>query len=506
MAGANRPLLLGRRIPIGTALGRVGLSLAVAFGGLALGAGYWQVLRSSDLSSDPGDAGVIAASRHVLRGIITDRDGKVLASNKRDKNGEPYRVYADPSLSQVIGYATPAGIHGLGGLEKSWNAQLSGAASTDPLFDLTRKFRTDASDPESLKTTLVLSLQEAAVQALGDHQGAVVMLDPRNGDVLALASTPTFDANALANPATTDAAFAKLNSDQKNFPLLPRATQGTYVPGSIFKIVTATAALGSGAISTSTTYPQQPAAEKNGLLVSGFRVHDGHHPETGSKALAFDQAVEVSCNIYFALTGLRTGGAQLSQWAAKFGFGAPLRFDLPTRASQVTSGGGSFGGGFSDDVELANAAYGQGETLVTPLQMALVAATVANGGVEMAPHLVLSATGKSISNTITPSVLSNVMSARVASQIADAMRLAVNGSLGQKYTFGAAVPGLAVAGKSGTAELDPGTNPHSWFIGFAPFDNPQVAIAVLVVNGGHTTRASPIAGQLLRAWRTWANQ
>ena len=494
---AGRPLLLGRRVPIGTALGRVGMALALAFGGLAVGAGYWQVFRSTDLSRAPDDAAVIAASRQVVRGVITDRDGKVLASNKRDKNGEPYRVYADPSLSEVIGYASQT--FGTAGLERAWNAQLSGVFSPDPLLDLTRKFRADPSDPQALKTTLVLSLQEAAVRVLGDNTGAVVMLDPRNGDVLAMAST-----NAIANPATSSAAMAKLSAD-KSLPLLPRATYGRYVPGSIFKIVTATAALGSGAISPSTSYKEQPAAEKTGLLVSGFRVHDGHHAVTGSTALAFDEAVEVSCNIYFALTGLRTGGAQLAEWAGKFGFGDPLPFDLPTQASQVTSGGGSFGGGFSDDVELANAAYGQGETLVTPLQMALVAATVANGGVLMTPHLVLSATGKSGTTTIAPSAWRQVMSAGVASQIAVAMRLAVNGSLGQQYTFGAKVPGLVVAGKSGTAELDPGNDPHSWFIGFAPFDNPQVAIAVLVEHGGHTVRASPLAGQLLRAWRTWAN-
>jgi len=499
---AGRPLLLGRRVPIGTALGRVGLALALAFGGLAAGAGYWQVFRSTDLSRSPDDAAVIAASRQVVRGVITDRDGKVLASNKRDKNGEPYRVYADPSLSGVIGYASRQ--FGTAGLEAAWNAQLSGVVSPDPLVDLTRKFRVDPSDPQALKTTLVLSLQEAAVRVLGDNTGAVVMLDPRTGEVLAMASTPDFDANAIANPSTSSAAMAKLVAD-KSLPLLPRATFGRYVPGSIFKIVTATAALSSGAISPATTFKEQPAAEKTGLLVSGFRVHDGHHPATGSTALDFDHAVEVSCNIYFALTGLKTGGAQLAEWADKFGFGKSLPFDLPTAASQVTSGGGSFGGGFTDDIELANAAYGQGETLVTPLQMALVAATVANGGVEMTPHLVLSATGKSGTTTVAPSVFQQVMTPGVASEIAGAMRLAVNGNLGQQYTFGAKVPGLVVAGKSGTAELDPGNDPHSWFIGFAPFDNPQVAIAVLVEHGGHTVRASPLAGQLLRAWRDWAN-
>ena len=160
-----------------------------------------------------------------------------------------------------------------------------------------------------------------------------------------MASTPTFDASAIANPVTAQAAF-KRTAAAAGQPFLNRATMGLYVPGSVFKIVTSIAALGSGAITASTTYPQQPPAETTGLLVSGFRIHDGHHDFTGSLALNYDQAIEVSCNIYFALTGLRTGGAALADWAARAGFGAPIPFDLPTATSQVTNGGGSYGGGF----------------------------------------------------------------------------------------------------------------------------------------------------------------
>jgi penicillin-binding protein A len=491
-----------RRVSIGVALSRVGLALALAFGGLAVGAGYWQVARSADLSTSRDDAAVIAAARHAERGIITDRNGKQLAGNAKDPNGEPYRVYASAALSGVIGYSSI--LYGQAGLEQAWNAQLTGAASADPLLDLTRKFRTDGYDPSSLKTTLVLALQQRAAQLLGNDKGAVVMLDPRTGDVLAMVSSPDFDASKVTNPATAQQAWAALQHDP-DLPLLPRATQGQYVPGSVFKIVTAMAALSSGAITTKTTFAEQPAAEKTGLLVDGFRIKDGHHPATDGKALNFDEAVEVSCNEYFALSGLRAGGQQLASTAALLGFGAPLPFDLPTSASQVTGGGGSFGGGFKDAVELANAAYGQGETLVTPLQMALAAATVANGGVLMQPRLVLSATNRAGTTSFQPNVVRRVVSAEVASEITTAMVRAVSGSLGQQFTAGAQVSGLQVAGKSGTAELDPGSNPHSWFIAFAPAQNPQVAIAVIVENGGHgSARAAPITGALLRAWRTWA--
>jgi penicillin-binding protein A len=403
----------------------------------------------------------------------------------------------------VIGYASRQ--YGTAGLENAWNAQLSGVISADPLRELTRKFRADPSDPQALRTTLVLELQKAAVATLGKNRGAVVMLDPRTGEVLVLASTPTFDASAIADPDTAGRTFDKLRND-KALPLLPRATGGLYVPGSVFKIVTAAAGLGSGAVSPSTTYADQPAAEKNGWLVDGFRVTDGHHTATGSTPLDFEHAVEVSCNIWFAETGVRTGGDVLAQWASRMGFGAPLPFDLPTRASQVTNGGGSFGGGFSDKVELANAGYGQGEVLVTPLQMALVAATIANDGMLMKPHLVLEATGKGGTTTISPEPMALVMPADVAREIGAAMRLAVAGDLGKRYTNGAAVRGLPVAGKSGTAELDGDAAPHSWFIGYAPYDDPQVVIAVMVENsGGGSVRASPLAGDLFRAWRSWAN-
>ena len=141
--------------------------------------------------------------------------------------------------------------------------------------------------------------------------------------------------------------------------------------------------------------------------------------------LTYPEAIEVSCNIYFALTGLKTGGAALAEWAARVGFGAPIPFDLPTATSQVTNGGGTFGGGFSDDVELANAAYGQAETLVTPLQMALVAATIADRGTLMKPHLVTRISGASGDTTIGPEVWRQVVSPEVAAEINAAMVRAV---------------------------------------------------------------------------------
>ncbi|HEV8547103.1 MAG TPA: penicillin-binding protein 2 [Candidatus Limnocylindrales bacterium] len=483
------------RRSVARSISQVGLALTIAFGVLAGGAGYWQVFRSQDLSAAP-DNPVIAAAASVVRGEIVDRDGTVLATNKKDANGRSYRVYPDRSVSTVVGYASRR--YGSAGLERTFSAELTGLSDPDPIRNLLKKFQADPYDPQALTLSLSLKLQKAAIKGLGSDRGAVVMLDPRSGEVFVLASTPTYDASAIANPATEDAAFAKVR-DSSAEPLLTTATQGRFVPGSIFKIVTAVAALGSGAIDASTTFPNQAAAEKNGLVVEGFRIRE----HAGVPARTFDlaHATEVSSNIWFALAGLKTGGQNLTEYAARMGFGAPLPFDLPTAVSQVTNGGGSAPGGFKDDVELANASYGQAETFVTPLQMALVAATVANDGELMRPRLVTALTGKEGTRTIGPQSLRHVISQAEANAITLAMVRAVEGDLGRQFTPGAKVPGITTAGKSGTAELGGSGEPHSWFIGFAPAENPQIAIAVLVERGGRgAERAVPLAGSLMKLY------
>jgi peptidoglycan glycosyltransferase len=255
------------------------------------------------------------------------------------------------------------------------------------------------------------------------------------------------------------------------------------VPGSVFKIVTAIAGLGSGAITPATTYAEQPKAEEDGLRVEGFRIRDGHHPQTGAKRLDLVEATEVSCNIWYALTGLETGGEQLVRYADTLGFGSPIPFDLPTATSQVTNGSGSAPGGFVDDVELANAAYGQAETFVTPIQMALVAATVANGGDLMRPRLVTAISGRGGTRQIGTSTMAHVIDPNDASAIKRAMVQAVEGPLGRQL---------------GTAELGGRGEPHSWFIGFAPAEAPTIAIAVLVEQAGRGAEvAAPIGGDLM---------
>lgn len=486
-----------RRRPLGRTIVHVAIVLALAFGLLAGAGGYWAVVRSTELARSPNDPAVIAASRTVPRGAIIDRDGNVLVRNRVDANGELYREYSGEAISHVLGYASAR--YGRAGLELAYDAELSGLGG-DPLADALRKFGTDPYDPKDLHIAMSWDMQRAAVRALGRRRGAVVMLDPRTGEVLALASTPTYDASAIANPSTSDATFKALREDPAQ-PLLPRPTLGRYVPGSVFKIVTAIAGLGSGAITPETRYEEQPEAEADGLLVEGFRIQDGHHASTGGRQLDLVGAMEASCNIWYALTGLDIGGDDLVGFAGRLGFGAPIPFDLPTAPSQVTDGSGTAAGGFVDDVELANAAYGQAETFVTPLQMALVAATVANDGELMQPRLVTSIEGRGGVREIGPRTMARILDPANARAINEAMVRAVEGRLGRQFTTGAKVPGVTTAGKSGTAELGGRGEPHSWFIGFAPAEAPTIAIAVIVEQAGRGAEvASPIGGDLMAAY------
>ena len=493
-----RPMSQTRRParPIEANVLRTGVALVCAFAVLAGGAGWWQVAEAQRLSVQPDNPSVIAAARRTLRGEIVDRNGQWLARSRRDANGEAQRSYRETSISQVVGYASRQ--FGTAGLERTYNAQLLGLLGSDPLGGLTDKFDPKAQAPLGLRLALDLRLQHAALAGLGKDRGAVVMMDPTTGEILALASSPTYNANAIANPATAADAFAAIQADTSQ-PLLPRATLGRYVPGSVLKIVTAIAGLDSGAITPQTTYAQQPGAEKTGLNVDGFLITDGHHPSTGSTALDLTGATEVSCNIWYALTGLRIGGDKLVNEAAQLGFGAPIPFDLPTAVSRLTSGEGSAPGGFAGDSELASASFGQGQAFVTPLQMALVVSAVADDGVLMKPHLVTALTGSGPGvRTIDPETWRRVLDETDARALQAAMQQAVEGRLGQQFTTGAAVPGIPTAGKSGTAQLAGSGEPHSWFIGFAPVDQPRIAIAVIVEQGGRGgERAAPLAGALM---------
>ena len=323
------------------------------------------------------------------------------------------------------------------------------------------------------------------------------MLDPRTGEVLALASTPTYDASRIANPATADDGLRRRSATTRRQPLLTRATQGRYVPGSVFKIVTAIA----GPRRRGRSHPTRRSSSsrrprRTGSSSNGFRIRE----HAGVPAGAFDltEATEWSSNIWYALAGLRTGGEQLATYGRRaWGSARRIPFDLPTAVSQVTNGDGNGPGGFRTMSSWRTASYGQAETLVTPLQMALVASTVANDGVLMRPRLVTRADAATTAARGRSARRSCAGCLRRATRRRSRRRCRrrSRADIGRQFTSGAKVPGVPTAGKSGTAELGGTGEPHSWFIGFAPADEPRSRSpcsssgAAAVASARHPSRA-----------------
>ena len=481
--------------PVGRTLVRLGLALVLLYAGLGIGIGYWQVLDAEALTNNPLDP-LVVQEREAPRGRILDARGVVLADTV-----DGQRRYRDVNLANVIGYASRR--FGAAGLEQTYDAELIGLASGSSTADMLRKFQRERFQPQALHLSIDVRLQDYAARLLGSQRGAIVAMEPATGRILAFVSTPTYDPNALADPARDDATMVRLQADAAA-PLLDRAAQGRYVPGSVFKLVTGMAALEAGAVTPDTKYPTQPAEEKTGYLVGGFRVQDGHHPFTDDTVLDFSQAVEVSCNIYFAHTAVALGGGALRTFADSAGFDPPIPFELPTAASQVTGGAPGPNGGFKDIVEVANAGYGQSQVLVTPLQMALVADAIATGGTIMRPRIVDSIESADGSLRQFPDQsLGRIASASTTTIMRNAMIQAVEGVWGRRFAGEAKVPNVTTAGKSGTAELGPGQQPHSWFAGFAPANDPRIVVAVIVEHGGFgSVRAVPLAGDVMTYYLT----
>jgi peptidoglycan glycosyltransferase len=424
----------------------------------------------------------------IQRGDILTADGHQPLARSVD-TGTEYRYQREYPLgalfADVTGYDSWK--YGRTGLEESFNDQLLGRGSKLTLRGLGNRLLGASKKGNSIVTTIDSRIQRTAKESLGNQVGAVVAMDPRTGAVLAMVTNPTYDPNvavpspgkdAQANQAQWDA----YNADPSR-PLFDRAINGLYPPGSSFKVVTGAAALDQGVVTADSPFD---CAGK--LVVNGYTIYDFNRKTHGN--LTFERAMVVSCNITFAQVGLRLGAPALVNYAQLFGFNKPLPFDLPTTASRIQSAS------TMDPVALASASFGQGEDLATPLQMASVAATVANGGEMVKPYLVDEVqdyNGK-IVEQYQPQKLRRVIDQQTASTLTDIMVKVVTSGTGTA----AQIDGVDVAGKTGTAEVGKG-EPDAWFICFAPAKDPKVAVAVVVENGGEGgVTAAPIARNVLR--------
>jgi len=472
--------------PIAASIRSLTLALAIAFLVTSVGVSYWTILASDQLANDPFNPRLIAASNDRPRGAILDRNGAPLATSEKGATGF-VRSYKDQSLAQVVGYASLQ--FGLSGVEAAYAESLIGQDPADPISIWRARYLGERQAAGSVVLGIDEKIQKAAVEALGGRRGAIVAVDPRSGAMLASVSVPSFDPNEVVDLQRQQAAMDKLNNAPEH-PLLNRAAQGQYPPGSTFKVVTASAALESGFDPTKKLRVDDPYQADRSW--GDYFVRSASHAHG-----LFDMSdgFRLSENIYFAQVGLQIGGGKLAEYAKRFGIGTAPKLDLPAAKGQLS------GSGLLDRPTLvADTSYGQGELLVSPLQMALIYATIANGGVMPTPHYatgVRDAEGHVV-RQVAPGAQGQVISANTAKTLTTMLVGAVAGP--GAFAFGAKVPGVDVAGKTGTAETRPGEAPHGWFVGFAPAEAPTVVVAVIVENaaeGGVT--AAPLGAQVMRA-------
>ncbi|HET6910716.1 MAG TPA: penicillin-binding transpeptidase domain-containing protein [Mycobacteriales bacterium] len=469
-------------------LRKVAIAALVMFAALLINANVVQVVEATSLKNNQHNVRLLYSEYSHQRGPIVVGRTAIARSVATHDALKYLRVYPEgPLYAPVTGYYSLT--YSYSGIEQEENSILAG--TSDKLFvkRLSDVFTGRQPQGGAVELTINAQLQQAAYTALAGRRGAVVALDPRTGAILALVSSPSYDPSRISthNQATNTAAwnFYLHNPDA---PMLDRAISQTYPPGSTFKVITTAAALSSGRYTPSTLIPAPNSLSFND---SNRKLHN-FQGETcaGGGRMTLADALRVSCNTAYGDLGIALGSNALLQQAQAFGLGRSLSIPLPVVSSRFVAEHGQ--------ALTADSAIGQASDAVTPLQMAMVAAGVANGGVVMRPYLVSQerAPDSSVIAQAQPQELGRAISPAVAAQLTSMMQRVVTSGTGTA----AQVPGVSVAGKTGTAENVPGRPTHAWFICFAPAQDPQVAIAVIVENGGiGGSTAAPIARQVLRA-------
>ncbi|MDP9265516.1 MAG: penicillin-binding transpeptidase domain-containing protein [Chloroflexota bacterium] len=476
------------RRPIAANIRALTLAVAIVFLLVSVGVGYWTLVASETLAADPFNPRLIAAQRDMPRGAIVDRTGQPLAQSVR-RGDDLVREYRDRSLAQVVGYASFK--YGATGIEQSYAESLIGQDPADPVGLLRARYLGERGAPSAVVLGIDARVQSAAASALAGRRGAVVAMDPRTGLILASVSLPNYDANLIVDPAQQDIAWGQVNGNADR-PLLDRVTQGLYPPGSVFKLITTAAGLENGLDPNARIRVDDPFQADRSW--GDYFVRSSSHAH-GDFDLSL--AYQRSENIYFAKVGLQVGGPRLADYARRFGIGTRPKLDLDERA--VAAGQVSTSGVLDRPTLVADTSFGQGELLVSPLQMLLVTAAIADRGSLPAAHYaseVRDGQGRRI-RSVDPAPVGQVIRAETARTITQAMVDAVEAP--GAFAAGAKIAGVKVAGKTGTAENAAGS-PHGWFVGFAPAADPTVAVAVLIENaqaGG--LDAAPVGGAVLKA-------
>ncbi|MDO5697253.1 MAG: penicillin-binding transpeptidase domain-containing protein [Dermatophilus congolensis] len=452
---------------------RLALLAATMFAVLLVSTSIIQFFQADSLRNRPGNTRTLLATYAQARGSILVGGEEIASSRPVEDQYKYQRVYMQGRL-----YAHTTGYFSLlygagGGLESAANDLLTGEAGQlfyRRLGDLVTGQKPSGA---TLELTIDPLAQRAADRALGDRSGAVVALDPKTGAILAMVSHPNYDPNTLSthDTAKVAAAWKRLTSDSGKSSLNRAIAGDLYPPGSTFKLVTAAAALESGNYEADSTLPgpaRLPLPNSDATLPNA----SGQACDGGEVTL--QRALQMSCNTAFGWLGQQLGGDALKAQADKFGFDSKLEIPIPVTPSTVPGG--------TDQAQATQVAIGQFDVRATPMQMAMVAAAIANKGTVMKPYLIAKTRGADLEviDETRPDRLGNAMSRGNADALTQMMTTVVEGGTGSR----ARISGVSVAGKTGTAEHGEGRAAHAWFTSFAPADDPKVAVAVVVEDGG----------------------
>jgi peptidoglycan glycosyltransferase len=479
-----------------TPIRRLALLVFAMFSTLLIATTWIQFVQADELRDRPNNRRTLVENYSQDRGPILADNSILAQSEPTDDELQWVRTYPSGRLySHITGYYSfTYGANG--GLERSRNGLLSG--TDDSLFYKRIVDMVTGTAPQgaALELTVDPRVQEAAENALGDRRGAVVALDPETGGILALVSHPSYDPNELSshNLSEVDASFERLGSDSSQ-PLVNRAIEGDlYPPGSVFKLVVAAAALESGEYTPGSTLqgPREYTLPGTDIQLPNFE--GGTCGPSDQVSLA--DSIRVSCNTSMAWLAGQLGATAVREQAEAFGYSQGVEIPMPVTPSS-----------YPDDLtaaELALTGIGQHEVRVTPMQVAMTTAAIANDGQLMSPFLVESARDSDLDiiDETDPRAFANPISSQTASALRDMMVEVVDDGSG----FAAAIPGVEVAGKTGTAEFGTEGAAHAWFTGFAPADDPQIAMAVIVESASGSwsgqsggTVAAPIGRTVLEA-------
>lgn len=475
--------LLGR-VALANRLTRTVFLFTALFAVLIGNITYVQVIKANEYQNMAINNHTLNKTRYVKRGSIITADGLTLAESVQQEDGSYARSHPNGNLAaHVVGYYSQQ--YGTSGVEGSQNETLTGSRDYSSWQNAVNSLAGLTEPGNSVQLTIDSRIQIAAEQALRGRTGSIVVLDPRTGAVLAMASSPSYDNTDV------EAAMQAANSEDADTSLYDRSTQALYTPGSTFKVVTLAAAIESGTTSLSSTYDSPSRLEIGGADVVNIN-------ETAHGEIPLSEAFAVSANTVFGQVATSLGADKLIATARAFGYGQSLGQDFDSAASIMPE---------PDDMtewELAWAGagqpVGQGHTpgpQTTTLQNAVVVAAIANNGIAMNPYVVSRVL--SPSGTVIKTTKDRALGQAVSSSTADQLKQAMLGVVENGTGYGARVPGVKVAGKTGTAETG-NSLANSTFVGFAPYDTPTVAISiVLEERGSSETSAAEVAGQVLAA-------